>query len=764
MYKNRSIIISSLFIISHIYLVSIMLNPYIGVTLQEDNEGNLSIQKINENDGWARNTNLLEGDILLEINGDKSISNGNLPLEYGKEIKVLRDDGIQVFKSEENQILYIVGEFLIPIIFSILTFLLSIIIYKKGNRIAYYLSGFLLATALSFFASSEAGHGHLIAKALVSISMLIGVLFLIKFIYALFLEKKILQKEAPKLIQVNTLICFTIIFADVLNLKLKYLSILLMGNILLLYFCINLICIILFLTYTYIIHRNSKHKTFLKWLIFINIFAFLPFIILHAVPFIFDGPYLKDDLAALFLFIIPLGYFYLVMSNQLLDINFITNQITYYILLSLGPAILTTIVIINGTLYMDNIFIYFIFILTLILFVNICLFFLKEKIEFIFRNHLLFNQKKLEIHLDEFTHKLTTCMKKDDLKNLLISQLQSTLKVNLIVILKFNTNSLEYELDNLHQENHNFTVTNHMKRLIQKDSKGDLLKYKEYLGIQIYQTECTKTYIWIGCKNNQTAFNIQEKLWIINIVKYQRLVYENLVAVENMIESIENPSSSKYDSTSLTLSRFLFQLSENERRRLATDLHDSALQDQILWYRKLDHYLKENKHISKDNQEKLIKVKNGMKDVINQIRYTCNELRPNLLFELGLVQSLNTLCAQMQLKASYTLNYEFPYLTSNVLDYNLKTCIYRVLQELLNNANKHSEATQVYIYMWEDINTIYLDYRDNGKGFDVYNESSNTNQMGVAGLKERIMSVNGHVEISSEIGKGLKVYITLPVR
>jgi two-component system, NarL family, sensor histidine kinase ComP len=763
MYKKRSIIIFIFFIVSHIYLISITLNPYIGITVQEDNKGNLYIQQIHQNDGWARNTELLQGDILLEINGNKLDSNKNYSMEYGKEIKVLRNKGIQIFKLEENQILYTTSELLIPIIFSTLTFFLSIIIFKKGNSIAYYLSGFLLTTATSFFASSEAGHGQLLANALISISMSIGVLFLIKFIYALFLEKKIIQTEAQRLIQINSLICFTIIFADLLNLKFQYISILLMGNILLLYFCINLICIILFLTYVYIVHRNSKHKTFLKWLIFINIFAFLPFIILHAVPFMFDGPYLKDDLAGFFLFIIPLGYFYLVMSNQLLDINFITNQISYYILLSLGPAILITFVIINGTLYIDNVFFHFIFILIFILFVNICLFFLKEKIEFIFRNHLLSNQKRLEKYLEEFTHKLTACMKKEDLKNLLISQIQSTLEVNSIVLVKFNTKSLEYELENSHQENHYFTLTNQVKDIIQKDSNGDLLEYKEYLGIQIYQTECTKTYIWIGYKNNQTAFTIQEKIWIINIVKYQRLVYENLVAVENMIESIENPSS-KYDSSSLTLSRFLFQLSENERRRLATDLHDSALQDQILWYRKLDHYLKENKHLPDANQEQLIKIKNGMKDVINQIRYTCNELRPNLLFEFGLIQSLNTLCTQMQLKANYTLNYEFSNFTSNIADYNLKICIYRVLQELLNNANKHSEASQVYLCMWEDINTIYLDYRDNGIGFNISNECSNPQQMGIAGLKERIMSVNGQIDISSKIGHGLKVYITLPVR
>lgn len=760
LYKKRIIIILALFVISHVYLISIMVTPYTGITTIEDKDGNQIIEKIHQDDGWTKNTTLSTGDIILEIDG-KNKDYPNFSAKYGEEIKVERNEEVKVFTMTQIQILDILQELLIPSIFSILTFLLSTIIYKKDNCVAYYLIVFLLSAAVSFFASSESGRGDLIANAIVSIGMSLGALFLTKFIYALFLEKKIIQREMSRVLQINTFLCLIVILVDLVNSKFNFIDTLITGDIILLYFCLNIVFVILFLSYVYITDRTSIHKVFLKWLIFINIGAFIPFILLHAVPFILNVPYLKDDVAALFLFIIPLGYFYLVMSNQLLDINFITNQISYYALISSGPAIFITFVIINETFYIDNRFLYFIFVLIFIITVNICLLFLKEKVDFTFRNQVLSKQNHLTEQLEQFTQKLTACMKKDDLKTLLISQIQNTLAPEVIAIVTFNSQSSEYELDYIHQENQHFIILDRIRVTIQNDKNGDLLEYKEYLGIRIYQTDCTKTYLWIGYKKNQTSFNIHEKIWVINIVKYLRLVYENLTAVEKMIESIEN-SKSRYDSSSITLSRFLFQLSENERRRLASDLHDSALQDQILWYRKLEHLLKENENMPKANLEQLIKIKNGMSDVINQIRYTCNELRPNLLFELGLVQSLNSLCAQMQLKANFTLNYEFSSILDDVEDYNIKTCIYRVLQELLNNADKHAEASQVYIYMWEDIDNIYLDYWDNGLGFNVSNMHSNPHQMGLAGLKERIMSINGQIEITSEAGNGLKVYITLP--
>jgi two-component system, NarL family, sensor histidine kinase ComP len=117
---------------------------------------------------------------------------------------------------------------------------------------------------------------------------------------------------------------------------------------------------------------------------------------------------------------------------------------------------------------------------------------------------------------------------------------------------------------------------------------------------------------------------------------------------------------------------------------------------------------------------------------------------------------------QFQRTVKYNLEYEFDAISETFDDYNQALSIYRVLQELLNNADKHSEATHVSVNMWEENQTIYIDYRDNGKGFDLQTLYKKSNSMGLSGLKERIASLNGNVDFISKEGKGLQVHITLP--
>lgn len=106
---------------------------------------------------------------------------------------------------------------------------------------------------------------------------------------------------------------------------------------------------------------------------------------------------------------------------------------------------------------------------------------------------------------------------------------------------------------------------------------NDLLEDDGCIGIYLYSTKHIKHYIWIGTKVNNIKYNTHEKSWFITVTTYVRLIYENLYTINEIIHSLEQESlESKTNSASL--SRLLFQISEQERRRLASDLHDSALQ------------------------------------------------------------------------------------------------------------------------------------------------------------------------------------------
>ncbi|MEC2078613.1 sensor histidine kinase, partial [Metabacillus fastidiosus] len=526
-------------------------------------------------------------------------------------------------------------------------------------------------------------------------------------------------------------------------------------------FSIVIIYYICFLIYIYIKKKDSVHEPFLKWMAVIKIIAFSPFIFFHAVQYVFGWSYLPDDIAGLFLFAVPLGYSYLLMTRQLSDINFIIGKVRYYAILSLLPAILISLVATGVIDNSEDSFSRFLIHFILVFIFNILFLFIKEKIDFSFRNQLFQDKTNLTQSIDQFTQKLSSIMKQDELESYFINEIIRILQPSHIILIDYNSENSTLGTKEVYGNNH--PLYKQIKWMIHNDSDGSLLEYKGLIGIQIYKIGQQKTYIWVGQKKNNTRFNINEKTWMITTAKYVRLVYENLFAIDTLIKSLEKQQVQE-SSSSASLSRLLFQLSEKERRRLASDLHDSALQDQIIWYRKLEKLIEENKYLSNETEGELNKIKNGMVDVINQIRYTCNELRPNLLLEAGLVQSLQELFSNIQLRVKYTLDYEFNQIKDTFDNFNTPISIYRVLQELLNNADKHSGATNVAIHMWEDNEKLHIDYRDNGKGFDlgIFNKQTNHTHMGLSGLKERILSLNGEVDFISAEGQGLQVHITLP--
>ncbi|MED4455322.1 sensor histidine kinase [Metabacillus fastidiosus] len=762
---KKSTIIFSLVLISfiflHGYILMILEKPYSGISASLDSKGNYVITKISKV-GWVSYTGIQTGDTLKEMNGEKLNSDSSPTREafsFAKELAIEKNGFLSYYKASGIKLKSSLYEIYIPVIFSILVLLLSIFIYQKHSLTANYLIGFLLATSLSYSSSAASGRGDFGAKLILVLLIQPGVLLFVYFLYSVFFDKQIIKERFPAFLKVTTLLTFVTIMINLYSLF--FTAVHQVSSVTLVSFIIIIIYSICFLIYTYIKKKDSVHEPFLKWMIVIKVIAFSPFIFFHAIPYILGWPYLVDDIAGLFLFVIPLGYCYLLMTKQLLDIDFIISKGRYYAFLSLVPTFLISLLVTGIANQDNNSFSRFLLNFILILIFNILFLFLKEKVDFSFRNQLFQDKTNLTQSIDQFTQKLSSIMKQDELESFFVHEIIKALQAENIILIDYNLENTILRTKEVY--GNNFKIYKQIKWILQNDSAGTLLEYKGLIGIQLYKIGQQKTYIWIGQKKNNTRFNINEKTWMITTAKYVRLVYENLFAVNSLIQSLEKQQVQE-QSSSASLSRLLFQLSEKERRKLASDLHDSALQDQIIWYRKLENLITENKDLSKETETELSKIKNGMVDVINQIRHTCNELRPNLLLEAGLTQSLQELFSNIQLRVKYTLDYEFDQIQDTFDNFNTPISIYRILQELLNNADKHSDATNVAIHMWEDNQRLHIDYRDNGKGFnlEIFNKQTNHIHMGLSGLKERILSLHGKVEFISAEGQGLQVHITLP--
>jgi two-component system sensor histidine kinase ComP len=259
---------------------------------------------------------------------------------------------------------------------------------------------------------------------------------------------------------------------------------------------------------------------------------------------------------------------------------------------------------------------------------------------------------------------------------------------------------------------------------------------------------------------NRIQLNRDERAWLRTLGQYVSLVYENLNYIEGLTDAFEEVTS-KQNTAPPWILRFIFSLSEKERRRLALDLHDSALQDQLFWYRKLESIIIDNK-IQEDIRIELNYVKEGLLDVIEQVRETCNELLPPFLKEIGIIEVLEDLFIQTQLRSNYVVNFDKSGFDA-VLDHDHVLSLYRIVQELLRNASRHSNASRVDITLSCTNEMIYFHYRDNGVGMDLLRYESSFKHMGLHGINERVTSLEGELCYQSTTGNGFEVSIWMPI-
>ena len=96
---------------------------------------------------------------------------------------------------------------------------------------------------------------------------------------------------------------------------------------------------------------------------------------------------------------------------------------------------------------------------------------------------------------------------------------------------------------------------------------------------------------------------------------------------------------------------------------------------------------------------------------------------------------------------------------SDELPDDLRTCIYRVVQEALHNCARHSQARSVKVIVKQERSKIFLSVEDDGRGFDAHRVRG----LGLVGMEERVHHLGGEFEIESEPGAGTKVAVELPL-
>ena len=189
-----------------------------------------------------------------------------------------------------------------------------------------------------------------------------------------------------------------------------------------------------------------------------------------------------------------------------------------------------------------------------------------------------------------------------------------------------------------------------------------------------------------------------------------------------------------------------------ERARLAKDLHDGL--GSMLTGIKLS--LENMKKESGQNQNKGFDTNLEMlNESMKELRRIAHHLMPELLKQNGLKVALSDFCRTLPAV-------KFMYFGSEErLDGKMEVMIYRIVHELVNNALKHSGATEILVQMMREKDYIAFTVRDNGCGF---NPDAATKGMGISNIRDRVASNNGRILIDSHLGKGTEINVNFDLK
>ncbi|HRG17615.1 MAG TPA: sensor histidine kinase [Flavobacterium lutivivi] len=291
------------------------------------------------------------------------------------------------------------------------------------------------------------------------------------------------------------------------------------------------------------------------------------------------------------------------------------------------------------------------------------------------------------------------------------------------------------------QSNSHYKLYSHIKDSISDVQKINALTYYQTL----YESE--KKDNKIGVQQSKIALlNSSNKLknqWII-------ISAILLVSLFGFLWHIRSRHFAKRNQKQLEqFSQDLIKVQEEERIRVARDLHDSVGQKLML-------LTKKTKETSNEDVNKLAD------STLEELRNISRGIYPATLEKLGITSALKTLIDEVDSNSTILFDYEIDDIDA-CLNKDTALQFYRIVQEVLNNIIKHSQTNEASISVIKSEKAIDLTIIDKGIGFNAIHSFEKLSSMGMKTIHERVKIINGTITINSKPKKGTQVYLTLPI-
>lgn len=741
-------------------------NPYLGISISKTND-QVVVEYVEEGSGGEK-LGILPGDNILSINGSD-------PEKYPSIQKFATVDQADVLLISRNhdqiqyetKVLptYFIYDYFYAIAESMNLLLVIFVLRKiKPTPSSYWLSAILTTVAIVFMSMSSSIRGDSLSKYLISGGMLIVPLLLIHFICAFMKEKGHIQIRVRFLKPAWTLvfILLGITLSYFVNVPMTHFIYTFSKKAVLIGTVIGILCNAFLLIHLYFQHRikNKSIVLIIKSISLALICAIAPLLLLSLVPrLLFGHAWIDSVHTSYFLFILPITFVYLLATRRLYDVDQIVRRILFIAAIALIPSFLLTaagkVLFIYGAKEENQVLFFFLLWVSLFFLLYTLEYLVTRMESFLFPRN--FNLKKV---LKKIAKDLGNTSTMQELKDHILHDIVETLEAEgaAIVFTNKDTDALNIIVSGEINEQQIRQALIHSHELSAPYSCFEITRHEE-----------NSSYLIVTAKKSGAMLGQDDLNWLRLVLSYLAVAMENVQLIRKLDDKIQHlsslvPTEEEADQL-LWFRKLLVDYQEQERVRLAMDLHDTTMQDLFMLKRGLQGVTEKD-----DTElEQYVRELSNSIDRINQnLRQSCFELHPHLLREIGLVATINKLF-QVERKLN---DFQIHFISvgdSEVeeQDIELKRNVFRMVQELLNNAKKYAGASHVRFSLILEDGNLYLEYMDDGIGFDpdkpVVREIG-SNGMGIRQMKTRIMAMGGSCQMNSKVGEGVHFVAQFPLK
>lgn len=238
---------------------------------------------------------------------------------------------------------------------------------------------------------------------------------------------------------------------------------------------------------------------------------------------------------------------------------------------------------------------------------------------------------------------------------------------------------------------------------------------------------------------------------------------EQPVAIQATVRDVTEERKMR-DSTRFYLHQVTIA-QEEERKRIARELHDDTAQELVALSRRLDKLSATSTKLSRRDSTLLEEAQQDVDRILEGVRRFSRDLRPSILDDLGLLPALEWLASEL------TKQFDIAIATAVVgterrFSPEAELVMFRIAQEALRNTCRHAQASRASVAMEYGEDKTIIRVSDNGKGFELperLSDLASLGKLGLAGMEERARLLGGTLSLQSAPGKGTTVTIEVPI-